>query len=573
MSQDKVDILERALERQKNARKKAEKILEEKSLALFYASQELNKVNIKLAALLQEKTSQLKGIFDNINDSYIVINLDGAVLKMNDVAKNYFGVHFNSEKINVLKLVYKEDYESAYKSFSELIKTGKLTDYTVRIITNRNEIKWIHLNASIVYDELKKPIAAQGIIRDITVEREKMFVYEVINNILKSILGKENIYDIAWEISSSIANYLSTDDCVIYLVDDTSKTLEQVAAYNEKAVKTKQVLNKFLIPFGKGIVGDVAKKGTSEIVKNTSKDERYLFDDERRTSEITVPIMHEGKVIAVIDAEHKDKNYFIQEHINTLENIASLVSLQLKSAINLRERNKTEYINKELLQKLKKSNEDLHEYAHIVSHDLKSPLRSLAALTSWIKTDNIDAFDEASLQNFEDIEITLETMENLISDILKYSSLDAVVSEQEEEVNLNFLVKKVIHVLYVPDTISINILNSLPTVKGYKIKFNQLFQNLIDNAIKFSNKEKGFINIDVEDCNSFYKFSIEDNGIGIEKRYFDTIFKIFQSLKIEKNSSGIGLSVVKKIVNIYKGEVWLESEIEKGTTFYFTIKK
>ena len=535
MSQDKVDILERALERQKNARKKAEKILEEKSLALFYASQELNKVNIKLAALLQEKTSQLKGIFDNINDSYIVINLDGAVLKMNDVAKNYFGVHFNSEKINVLKLVYKEDYESAYKSFSELIKTGKLTDYTVRIITNRNEIKWIHLNASIVYDELKKPIAAQGIIRDITVEREKMFVYEVINNILKSILGKENIYDIAWEISSSIANYLSTDDCVIYLVDDTSKTLEQVAAYNEKAVKTKQVLNKFLIPFGKGIVGDVAKKGTSEIVKNTSKDERYLFDDERRTSEITVPIMHEGKVIAVIDAEHKDKNYFIQEHINTLENIASLVSLQLKSAINLRERNKTEYINKELLQKLKKSNEDLHEYAHIVSHDLKSPLRSLAALTSWIKTDNIDAFDEASLQNFEDIEITLETMENLISDILKYSSLDAVVSEQEEEVNLNFLVKKVIHVLYVPDTISINILNSLPTVKGYKIKFNQLFQNLIDNAIKFSNKEKGFINIDVEDCNSFYKFSIEDNGIGIEKRYFDTIFKIFQSLKIEKS--------------------------------------
>ncbi len=163
-------------------------------------------------------------------------------------------------------------------------------------------------------------------------------------------------------------------------------------------------------------------------------------------------------------------------------------------------------------------------------------------------------------------------MENLISDILKYLSLDAVVSE-EEEVNLNFLVKKVIHVLYVPDTISINILNSLPTVKGDKIKFNQLFQNLIDNAIKFSNKEKGFINIDVEDCNSFYKFSIEDNGIGIEKRYFDTIFKIFQSLKIEKNSSGIGLSVVKKIVNIYKGEVWLESEIEKGTTFYFTIKK
>jgi PAS domain S-box-containing protein len=572
MNQDKVDILKRALERQKKARKKAEEILEQKSLALFNASQELNKANLELASLLDEKTSQLKGIFENINDSYVVIDINGNVMKMNDVAENFFGYDLNSEKINVVKLIYKEDYTYAMKSFSELIETGKFTDYTARIITKKNDIKWVHINASIVYDTLKKPIAAQGIIRDITVEREKRLIFDMINNIMKSILGKENIYDIAWEISSSIANYLSTDDCVIYLVDDKTKTLEQIAAYNKKAVQGKQVLNKVVIPFGKGIVGNVAKKGTSEIVINTSKDNRYILDDERRLSEITVPIMNEGKVIAVIDAEHKNKNYFIQEHINTIENIASLVSLQLKSAINLRERNKTESINKELLKKLEKSNEELHEYAHIVSHDLKSPLRSLAALTSWVKTDNIDAFDEASLQNFEDIDITLETMENLISDILTYSSLDAATSE-DEVVELDALIKNLIHVLYIPDNISINILNKLPAVKGDKTKFQQLFQNLIGNAIKFSNKEKGFINIDVEDYNSFYKFSIKDNGIGIQKRHFDSIFKIFQSLKKEKNSSGIGLSIVKKIVDIYKGEVWLESEIEKGTTFYFTIKK
>ncbi|PQJ82018.1 GAF domain-containing sensor histidine kinase [Polaribacter glomeratus] len=572
MNQDKVDILERALERQKKARKQAEEILEQKSLALFYASQELNKANIKLASLLDEKTSQLKGVFENINDSYVVIDIDGNVMKMNDVAENFFGYDLNLEKVNVVNLIYNEDYSYAMKSFSELMESGKFTDYTARIITKNKEIKWVHINASLIYDSLKKPIAAQGIIRDITVEREKRLIFDMINNIMKSILGKENIYDIAWEISSSIANYLSTDDCVIYLVDNKAKTLEQIAAYNKKAIQGKQVLNKVVIPFGKGIVGNVAKKGTSEIVINTSEDVRYILDDERRLSEITVPIMNEGKVIAVIDAEHKNKNYFIQEHINTIENIASLVSLQLKSAINIRERNKTESINKELLRKLEKSNEELHEYAHIVSHDLKSPLRSLAALTSWVKTDNIDAFDAASLQNFEDIDITLETMENLISDILKYSSLDAVVSE-DEVVELDLLIKNLIHVLYVPDTISINILNKLPTVKGDKTKFQQLFQNLIGNAIKFNNKENGFIDIDVESYNSFYKFSIKDNGIGIQKRHFDSIFKIFQSLKKEKNSSGIGLSIVKKIVDIYKGEVWLESEINKGTTFYFTIKK
>ncbi|SDS06832.1 PAS domain S-box-containing protein [Polaribacter sp. KT25b] len=571
MNQDKIEILERALDRQKKARKQAEKILEEKSLALFNASQELNKANIKLAALLAEKTSQLKGVFENINDSYVVIDLEGEVLKMNDVAEKFFGYN-TSEKLNAAKLVYSEDYQYAINSFSILIDKGYFTNYTARIITKNNDIKWVNINGSIIYDNLKKPIAVQGIIRDITAEREKRLIVDMINNIMKSILGKENIYEIAWEISSSIATYLDTNDCVIYLVNEATKSLEQITAYHSKAIPNKPVLNKVVIPFGKGIVGSVAQTGISEIVVNTNNDERYILDGVRRLSEITVPIISEGKVIAVIDAEHKKENFFIKEQLNTIENIASLVSLQLKSAINIRERKKTESINAELLNKLKKSNEELHEYAHIVSHDLKSPLRSFAALTSWIKTDNIEAFDEASLQNFKDIDITLETMENLITDILQYSSLEATVSE-EEIVDLDSLVKNLIHVLYVPDSISINILNTLPKVKGDKTKFQQLFQNLIGNAIKFNNKEKGIINIDVEDHNSFYKFSISDNGIGIQNRHFENIFKIFQSLKKEKNSSGIGLSIVKKIVDIYKGEVWVESEIDKGSTFYFTIKK
>lgn len=572
MNQEKVDILERALERQKKARKQAEKILEEKSLALFHASQELNKANVKLAALLAEKTSQLKGVFESINDSYVVIDLNGDVLKMNDVAEKFFGYTFNSEKLNVAKLIYNEDYEYAVKSFSELINKGSFTNYTARIITKNKVVKWVNINGSIIYDKFKKPMAVQGIIRDITAEREKRLIVDVINNIMKSILGKENIYEIAWEISSNIATYLGTNDCVIYLVNDKSKNLEQITAYTNSAIPNKQVFSKLIIPISKGIVGHVARTGISEIIVNTNNDKRYILDGEKRLSEITVPIISEGKVIGVIDAEHKHENFFVKEQLNTIENIASLVSLQLKSAINLRERKKTESINIELLDKLKRSNEELHEYAHIVSHDLKSPLRSLAALTSWIKIDNIETFDKASLQNFDDIEITLETMENLISDILKYSSLDAVVSE-EEVVDLDSLVKNLIHVLYVPNTISINILNTLPNVKGDKTKYQQLFQNLIGNAIKFNDKEKGFINIDVEDYNSFYKFSIKDNGIGIQKRHFESIFKIFQSLKKDKNSSGIGLSIVKKIVDIYKGKVWLESELNEGTTFYFTIKK
>ena len=285
-----------------------------------------------------------------------------------------------------------------------------------------------------------------------------------------------------------------------------------------------------------------------------------------------MPIISDGHIIGVIDAEHKEKNYFKKEHVTALESTAVIVALQFKSALNLRERKEAETKNVELLRKLEKSNQELQEYAHIVSHDLKSPLRSITALISWIKTDNINVFDGKSLQNFQDLDLTLETMDNLITDVLKYASLDANVSN-DEYVKLDPLIRNLINVLYIPKNISINILNKLPSIKGDKTKFQQLFQNLIGNAIKFSNKKEGFINIDVEDFHSFYKFSIKDNGIGIEKRHFERIFKIFQSLEKSKDSSGIGLSIVKKIVDIYKGEVWLESEIDKGTIFYFTLKK
>jgi light-regulated signal transduction histidine kinase (bacteriophytochrome) len=249
-----------------------------------------------------------------------------------------------------------------------------------------------------------------------------------------------------------------------------------------------------------------------------------------------------------------------------------LVALQIKSAVNLRERKEVEIKNRELLVKLEKSNLELEEYAHIVSHDLKSPLRSISALNSWIQSDNEGKFDENSLQNFKDVDSTLETMENLISNILEYSSINNN-EEIKDKVDLNTLLEELKKVLYIPSHISINILNKLPVVIGDKTKFQQLFQNLISNSIKFIDKPEGFINVNVEENELFYKFSIEDNGIGVDKKHFNKIFKIFESLKTSKDSSGIGLSIVKKIIDIYNGEVWLESEINKGTTFYFTINK
>lgn len=563
MNHDKIAILERALERQKQARKNAERILEDKSLELYSISQKLHDVNQKLENLLQEKNSQLKGVFENINDAYLVMDLEGNVLKINDVAKDFFYIDLSKKDVNVTELVYEEDYEYAMNSFSELIETGVFTNYIARVITKKKEIKWVNINASIIYDNLKQPIAAQGIIRDITTEREEKLILDLINEIATSILGKEDINSIAKEVSLKISTYLETDNCSFYLVNTKNENFYSIL---EMGSLERELLRTFDIADENIIYTDVITTKKSKIITDSLNDNQY-------NSKILVPVIQNDNTIALITAKHTNTNYFKNKHLETLESIANLVSLQLQSAINSKERKEVELRNSELLNKLAESNKELEQYAHIVSHDLKSPLRSIAALTSWIKTDNEKCFDELSLQNFNDIEITLEKMDKLISDVLRFSSIEAISDSDEELVDLNIVVNDLIKILFIPKNITITIVNKLPIIKGDYTKYQQLFQNLIANAIKFNDKEKGIIKIDVDEHKSFFKFSVSDNGIGIEKRHFDKIFKIFQSLKKSNDSTGIGLSVVKKIVDLYQGEIWVESELNLGTTFHFTIKK
>lgn len=691
MSQKEIDILKRALVREKQARKSAEKILEEKSRVLYETS-------LKLEQLLEEKSSQLQGVFENIIDAYVVIDLYGNVLKFNEAATSLFGYDIIKHPINVVELIYKDDYSYAMRSFAKLKDKGFFKNYQARVITKNRKVRWVQINASIVFDKNKKPIAAQGIVRDITnikknrelineqktqldaivqnssigivltqngrilttnesiqktlgyekhefekltvkditfkddyyksdkymakmdsgesqnfvlhkryvrkngsilwaktnvssvndgegkvkyqvalieditKEREKSLVVEMINNITKAILGKIDINEIALEITNNIAEYLDSQDCVIYLVDTRRNILEKIAAYKDNAESKNNISINKVIPIGDGIVGSVARSGIAEIVNDTSKDKRYIVDDKIRFSEITVPIISEGKVIGVIDSEHTSKYYFTNEHLHTLKNIASLVAVQLKSAIYLRERNIAETKNKELLVELEKSNEELHEYAHIVSHDLKSPLRSINALTNWIKEDNKDHFNETTKENFDLLDTTIEKMELLISDILSYSSLGSK-SIEKTKIDLNSVIYDLEQILYIPDNISIKVLKKLPMVYGERAKYQQLFQNLLSNAIKFNDKKKGIIEIDYKEMKSFYEFSVKDNGIGISEEHHTKIFKIFHSLKSSKDSTGIGLSIVKKIVDLLKGEIRVDSEIGKGTTFYFTIKK
>jgi light-regulated signal transduction histidine kinase (bacteriophytochrome) len=220
---------------------------------------------------------------------------------------------------------------------------------------------------------------------------------------------------------------------------------------------------------------------------------------------------------------------------------------------------------------LEEKNKDLEDFAHIISHDLKTPLRNILALSYWLKEDVEENNTTAIKKNLTLIEKQVVQMDLIIEGVLNYS-LQNEATSINEQVDLDDLIKDII-VLNKNNVCLITIKNKLPLVTINKSQILQIFQNLIQNAIKYNDEEICKIEIDYTQNNEFYTFSIKDNGIGIDDKHHKKIFKLFQKLEIKKgvNSTGIGLSLVKKIVNRNKGEIYLKSQVNKGTTFYFTL--
>ncbi|WP_339623194.1 ATP-binding protein [uncultured Winogradskyella sp.] len=225
----------------------------------------------------------------------------------------------------------------------------------------------------------------------------------------------------------------------------------------------------------------------------------------------------------------------------------------------------------QLLHNLEIRNQELSDYAHMVSHDLKSPLRSIDTLTAWLKEDYKEKLGDAGGESINLIRNNVEKMDTLITGILEYSTIGKNRMDVYN-VDTNKLIDDIVELIEIPSCITVT-KNNLPILKGDKYRLQQLFQNLIANAIAYNDKPFGTVDISVESKGDFWQFSIKDNGKGIDAVYFKKIFKTFEKLENNGKSTGIGLSIVKKIIDLYGGEIWLESQLEKGTTFFFTLKK
>jgi PAS domain S-box-containing protein len=248
---------------------------------------------------------------------------------------------------------------------------------------------------------------------------------------------------------------------------------------------------------------------------------------------------------------------------------------------NITDRKKAEEMLKKLnedleltIKRLNRSNKELQEFAYVAAHDLKSPLRGIGILTDWLSIDYGDKFDEQGKEKIKLLAGRAKRIDKLIDSIMKYSEIE-YVWQDKQVVDLNQAVSEAIREINPPDNIEITIENKWPTIICNKKLIKQVFLNLLSNAVKYMDKPKGQIRVNCKEDDDFWTFSVSDNGPGIEQKYFEKIFRIFQMLSTrdENEAVGMGLPLAKKIVELYGGRIWILSEPGQGSTFFFTLPK
>jgi len=271
--------------------------------------------------------------------------------------------------------------------------------------------------------------------------------------------------------------------------------------------------------------------------------------------------------------KRKDGSYVTVE-IRTFPVRIGNQTLGLGIARDITERKKSELSQNELITKVDKINRELNDFASIVSHDLKAPLRGIKTLANWILADCADKLGDQANEQINLLLDRVERMYNLIEGALQYSRL-GLTKGKLIQVNLNTFVPEIINMVVPPENITVTIENKLPVIEFEETQIMQVFQNLLSNAIKYMDKPQGWIKVGCVEQDGFWKFSVADNGPGIEEKHFEKIFKIFQALPTSPmfEGTGVGLTIAKKIVELYNGKIWVESKVGQGSTFFFTLPK
>ncbi|HTK80973.1 MAG TPA: PAS domain S-box protein [Bacteroidota bacterium] len=373
---------------------------------------------------------------------------------------------------------------------------------------------------------------------------------------LTSTLDIDQIFE---AIRESVQRVVSFETFNIELYDSTLRSLR--SAYHVSMFDQQQH-----VQYDSGVLRTIRPQSPEEHVLSSK---RSYHDPEK--SSIFVPMLSKETIIGMMSVMGSSGEQYTETHLRLLESIGNLVAIALEKAKLYEETVK-------ISLEIQRRNKELDDFTYVVSHDLKEPLISIEGYSRILQLDYRDMIEGDGKEYLDSIVGATTRMKGLIDDLLMLSrvsrpaevskpvSIEAMIRDIQTDMEFKVKQKGVTFVLP----------HEIPVIHGNEMQLKVVFRNLIGNAVKFNNKPNPLVEIGFQNSeNNSYLFFVKDNGIGIPKEFFDKIFVIFQRLhrREEYEGSGAGLAIVKKIIEMHKGKIWVESEMDKGTTFFFTIPK
>ncbi len=487
------------------------------------------------------KDRQDEEIFDPAFNILHYVDRDGTVKRRNEASRASIG-HATRQTLPLTDYVHPSEITKVKAELIRLFDRGEIRGIETRFVAEDRTAFPVEIRGTRL-DDRTAIIEARNRAREAELERQLMetearyrrLIEEAVDTLDSGIIISDRKREVIWA-NATIGRFFGIDrDRLIGI--DAKRALSRYIGAFEDAQSLSSVIEEAVDK------GDRIDSITCRVRPTLGRDERVL---EYRSIPIETERYKGGRIDHYID-------------------ITKLKQLEQE----LREES----------ENLERSNEKLEEFSHVVSHDLKEPLRTVETFSGFLLEDYEDKLDQEGIEYLHTLRRTSARMRQLINDLLSLSSIH-MDTKSFERINTQRLLDEIREDLEVRlHGVNLQVGEDLPPVKGSTVRIRELFSNLITNAIKYNDKALPTVRIGCQSqepsTNGMATFFVEDNGIGIESRYQQRIFGIFQKLhpRDDYEGTGAGLAICKRIVEEHGGKIWVNSDVGKGSTFYFTIPR